>query len=259
MGIKQFKRSVKDGLIIPALARAPSRREVVHILHVAKTGGTAMHGALPLEPRLDRLKTPSHTVFFRNHAIWLSHIPSGQKVVFGVRCPLRRFVSGFYSRKRGGRYGRPIRAYEQEAFAAFDTPRDLARALSSHDHELREQAERAIGAILHTRVKLSDWVGTAEHLAARADDIAYVYQQENLTDDFARMRGLLGLPDVELPQDAREAHRLGDHYDTSLDEVADANLRAWYAEDFRVIDACVELFSADGRMSKRRVRINAAA
>lgn len=258
MKAKELKRALKNAVVIPALARMPSSREVVHILHVAKTGGTAMEAALPLEETLHRLVTPSHSIYFRNHSVWMRHIPRGQKVVFGIRNPMKRFASGFYSRMRGGQFGRKVRDYEKRAFETFETPRDLARALSSEDPELKAAAHDAIGSILHTRVRLSDWAGTAEQLAARADDVVYVYQQETLTADFAALQDRLGIPETALPSDEKEAHRLGAGFDTALDDLAKTNLRAWYADDYRVIDACRALFVGDGRMSPRDPAIDAA-
>lgn len=258
MSVKDLKRSVKNAVVIPALARMPSRRTVVHFLHVAKTGGTAIHGVLPLDGRLDRLTTPSHTVFFRNHSVWMRDVARGQKVVFGIRDPMKRFVSGFYSRLRGGRFGRTVRDYEKAAFDTFPTPRDLAHALSSDDSARRQAARDAIGSILHTRVKLSDWTGTADELKARADDVVFVYQQENLNADFATVQNRLGIAPVELPTDGTEAHRLSGGFDTTLDELAKRNLRDWYAEDYRVIDACIDLFGRDGRMSPRDRGLGAA-
>lgn len=244
----KFKRKTVNSALLPAVA-AVSPGQTVHFLHIAKTGGTAIKAALEPSRLLGRVKTPTHTLFLRDHTIHLEHIPRGQKVIFGVRDPLKRFVSGFYSRLRGGKKGRNTKdPAERAVFTEFKTPRDLARDLYSPDDQKREAAQRAINIILHTRVRLADWLGSPAELERRKRDILYVYQQETLDADFTEMKRLLSLPMAQLPIDDVTAHRLKGDWDTSLDELAIENLRRWYASDYEIIAACMKLFTADGRM-----------
>lgn len=244
----KFKRTAVNRVLVPVTA-AVSPGQTVHFLHIAKTGGTAIKAALAPSRLLGQVKTPTHTLFLRDHTIHLDHIPPGQKVIFGVRDPLKRFVSGFYSRLRGGKKGRNTKdAAERAVFTQFKTPRDLARDLYSEDGQKRAAAQRAINTILHTRVRLSDWLGSPAELERRKGDILYVYQQETLDADFAGMKRLLSLPGAQLPTDDVTAHKLKGDWDTSLDSLATENLRRWYASDYEIIAACRKLFVPDGRM-----------
>jgi hypothetical protein len=243
-------RSFRNALVPLAAAVLPG--ETVHFLHIAKTGGTAIKAALQPTEFLGHVGTPTHCLFLRDHRIFLADIPAGQKVIFGVRDPARRFVSGFYSRMRGGKKGRNTKDMAERAvFDLYKTPRDLARDLSHEDPKRRAAAEHAVNTILHTRVHLSDWLGSPEQLARRAGDVLYVYRQETLETDFAELKQRLSLGDVRLPADDVTAHKLHGGWDTSLDDLARENLRRWYDDDYRIIAKCEELFSGDGRMSRR--------
>src|SRR3954469_17965151 len=98
-----------------------------HLLHIGKTGGNALKHAL----------CPYNTggsldIVFHPHAVGLSDVPVGESVLFMLRDPVNRFVSGFNSRRRRGR---PLNNAEWNrdeaaAFAAFPTANDLAEALS---------------------------------------------------------------------------------------------------------------------------------
>jgi hypothetical protein len=244
----KFRRTLVNRVLVPASAAA-STGKPVHFLHVAKTGGTAIKAALAPSKLLKRVSTPTHTLYLRDHEIRLSDIPEGQSVIFGVRDPARRFVSGFYSRLRGGRKGRNIDdPRERAVFEQFKTPRDLARDLYSEDAARREAAQNAVNAILHTRVKLADWLGSPAELERRRNDILFVYQQEGLDQDFATLSRILSLSQAALPTDDVAAHRLKGDWDTSLDDLARENLRKWYASDYEIIAACKRLFTPDGRM-----------
>jgi hypothetical protein len=240
-------RKLRNALVPVTAAVLPG--ETVHFLHIAKTGGTAIKAALQPTRFLGRVSTPTHCLFLRDHRIFLKDIPAGQKVIFGVRDPARRFVSGFYSRLRGGKKGRNTKdAAERAVFDRFKTPRDLARDLYTQDPQRREAAQQAINTILHTRVRLTDWLGSPEQLARRANDVLYVYQQETLEADFDELKHRLSFGAVHLPADEVSAHKLRGGWDTSLDDLALKNLHSWYQADYEIIAACEKLFTGDGRM-----------
>ena len=88
------------GRRIDALRRRWHRlrgREVVHLLHIGKTGGTALKTALA------GAASPTHVLILEDHPTRLRSVPVGERVAFFVRDPLTRFVSGFLSRQRKGR------------------------------------------------------------------------------------------------------------------------------------------------------------
>ena len=75
------------------------KQEVVHILHIRKTGGSAVKESLGPYTMTDKFRIKLH-----GHSFTLKDVPKGEKVVFFLRDPFTRFVSGFYSRKRKNRW-----------------------------------------------------------------------------------------------------------------------------------------------------------
>jgi predicted secreted protein len=142
-----------------------------HLLHIAKTGGTALKHAL--EPNLE-----SHfgRIILHTHRTRLSDIPLGEAVMFVARNPAARFVSAF---NHGRRHGRPRytdawTAAEAVAFERFKTADALATALSDTDAERREAALAGMSAIAHVKLDLTYWLGDVAYLRARRPDILWV-------------------------------------------------------------------------------------
>jgi hypothetical protein len=106
-----------------------------HMLHIGKTGGTAMKDVFASLPS----GVGKYEIVVHRHSHRLPQIPRGQKVFFVVRDPVEKFVSGFNSRLREGRprYHTPWTEAERTAFEQFQTPDMLARALSSEDVDER--------------------------------------------------------------------------------------------------------------------------
>jgi hypothetical protein len=208
-------------------------RGTVHLLHIGKTGGTALKAAL--RPWLEH---GPWRIVLHPHAFTLRDVPVGDKAALFLRDPLARFASGFNSRLRQGRprYHRPWSPEEAHAFLHFETPDALGRALSGPDPKLRARAEAAMRAIVHVNTSYYDWIESDAYLAERSDDVLLIGFQESLTADFARLKTLLELPEAALPTDDLTAHRNPDTLDRSLDEQAAANLRRWYAHDIALVE-----------------------
>jgi hypothetical protein len=211
-------------------------RQIVHVLHVGKTGGTAVKEAL----RPHR-STGTFLLEFHLHGTTLSDIPRGEKVVFFVRDPISRFVSAFCSRLRRGRpkYFTKWTKREKAAFMEFETPNRLALAIESEFEDERKRARRAMRSIHHVRSSYWDWFKNERHFLSRLNDIIFIGSQETLADDFEKLKARLGLPDdVQLPDDDVKAHRNTTKIDTKLDERAKANLRKWYERDYQFMELC---------------------
>lgn len=212
-----------------------SRRQL-HLLHIGKTGGTAVRTAI------GGRKTREHEVVIHGHDDTLRDIPVGEQSIFFVRDPVTRFVSAFYSRQRQGRplTFHPWTEGEEKAFTTFDGPGDLARALASGD----ETARDAMAAIRHVREPLSKWLVDEDYLRSRLDDVLFVGSQERLDDDFAHLKELLGLPGrVKLPSDDVKAHRNPRDLDYSLDDDSVRSIRSWYADDYALLAVLAGAFS----------------
>jgi len=224
---------------------------VLHFLHIGKTGGTAVKYALAGHDRALNFRIELHA-----HKVRLRDIPAGDSVVFFVRDPITKFVSAFYSRQRRGRprHNAPWRPVEAEAFARFSTPRQLANGLSSSSEEERHAAIHAMKNIGHVRDSYWDWFVDEAYFQSRMDDVYFIGFQETLTTDFELLKQKLGLPElIRLPEDDVNAHRSPAGLDTYLGEVAEANLRDWYARDYTFIALCRQLASSINGVPQLRV------
>lgn len=221
------------------LANLVRGRRSVHFLHIGKTGGSAVKHAIRQNP-----VDPHFEIHLHPHSFRLRDVPKGDKVFFFVRDPLSRFVSGFLSRQRKGR---PAHFYEwsdgeRVAFDEFDTPNELALALSSSDSARKLRAERAMTEISHVRASYWDWFENERYFRSRMPDILFIGFQERLADDFETLKSKIGLAgDVRLPDDDRLAHRGPVQIERTLDDEAVANLQAWYVADFRFVEICQRL------------------
>ncbi|HEU4448621.1 MAG TPA: sulfotransferase family 2 domain-containing protein [Gaiellaceae bacterium] len=213
----------------------------VHFIHVSKTGGTALRYALR-QARTNaegKLSSPYGPVWAYRHKFRFCDVPKGDKAVFALRDPASRFVSGFYSRLRKGapRHMREWSEEERRSFEWFRTPQALADALAEPPGETRERAEFALRSIGHLRRPMSFWTGTPSYLRRHLDRVLYVARQETLDDDWERLKELLGLPPEQmLPRDELTAHRTTYTDDRELSEAGKRALRAWYADDYEVLE-----------------------
>lgn len=206
---------------------------VLHFLHIQKTGGTAVAAALEGRQPLG----PYH-VEYRGHGSGMRRVPLGDGVIFFLRDPLSRFISGFRDRQAQGqpRYDSPWSFGEYLAFRRFKTPDQLARSLSSPQKQERAAAEAAFRSIRHVNATLDRWLVSPDYLESRKSDVFFVGFQETLETDYARLHDLLKLPqDARLPTDPVRAHRRQHAPKDVLSGEAVDNLRRWYADDYRFI------------------------
>ena len=123
----------------------------------------------------------------------------------------------------------------------FNTPNELALALSSGNNKIRENAISAMNNFSHFN-SLMYWFANEEYFKSRLDDILYFGFQENLSSDFEKLKNILGFDDsIELPNDDIGAHRNPKNLDTSLDQKAQENLLDYYIEDYKFINLCKNL------------------
>ena len=213
-------------------------KQIVHILHIGKTGGSAVKEALNSYLLAGKFKIELH-----NHSFKLKDVPDGEKVVFFLRYPIKRFMSGFYSRKRKGqpRYNFPWSPCEEEAFGHFKTPNALALALSSENKRLKEVAVMAMKNITHVNTSYWYWFDSETYFFSRFSDILFIGFQESLRDDFNMLKKILDLPEnLKLSNDDVVAHRNPGHLDTHLDAEAMKNLTNWYQNDYKFFEFCQE-------------------
>ena len=224
----------------PASVADPNdSRPPLNVLHIGKTGGTALKHALAANAAASR-----YQLLFRGHDVMLADVPEGERFMFLIRDPLTRFVSAFNGRLREDRprYHYPWRDEERVAFATFQAPDQLAVALSSADPDLRAQAEAAMHGIGHVNTPYTYWFPSERAFRARLADVFFIGLQDRLDDDFEALKAKLGLSaGVRMPRDETVAHKTPDSFDSQLSETGRANLERWYAFDVAFVRLCREL------------------
>jgi hypothetical protein len=214
-------------------------RPALYAFHVGKTGGTALNETL-----LEHADACSYRLIFGGHTLTLRDVPAGERFMFVIRDPLKRFVSAFNGRLREDRprYHYPWRDEEKAAFAIFKTPDQLATALSSDDAEERRRAEDGMRGIGHVNTSYSYWFDDEKTFRSRLSDLFFIGFTERLNDDFELLKPRLGMPiDLQLPQDETAAHRTPAGFSSQLSEAGRANLERWYARDIAFVQLCREL------------------
>jgi hypothetical protein len=209
-------------------------------LHIGKTGGTALrdafhaHNATKGETRIGSL---SHKYSLRK----IVEENQAELLIFFVREPVSRFVSGFNSRLRKGRFGDHDWHFgERIAFRIFSTPNALGEALGSWNPAIRLLARLATSRIIHLKKSLADYVGPIALLEQERHRIFYIGSQETLDEDFGILKRILKMdPSIALPTSNQDAHRAPDTMDRRLSEKAIANIRRHYHDDFAVRDWCL--------------------
>ena len=232
--LRRLRRSRPASVADPHDSRPP-----LNVLHIGKTGGTALKHVLAENAAGSR-----YQLLFRGHDVALADVPDGEQFMFLIRDPLTRFVSAFNGRLREDRprYHYPWRAEERVAFAIFKTPDELACALSSGDGELRAQAEAAMHGIGHVNTPYTSWFPSERAFRARLRDVFFIGLQDRLDDDFEALKRKLGLGgDVHMPRDETVAHKTPTGFESQLSETGHANLERWYAFDVAFVELCREL------------------
>jgi hypothetical protein len=204
----------------------------VHFLHVPKTGGTALNEALSPEIAEGR-------AVWHGHDVRLCDLPTDLPIVFFLRQPLSRFISGFNSRLRQGgpRYQEfPWTKEQAEIFKEFRSPNELAENLSASDQAVQARTMSAFGHIGLIK-SYRYWFTGVREVRQRLPQLLLIGLQESLDADFVRLKSLMSLPsDISLPSDDVRAHRSPASDGRSLSALAIRNLNAHYAWDLQFYD-----------------------
>lgn len=215
----------------------------VHLLHIGKTGGTALKTALA---RAGVTTTALGELVLHDHGTTLAHIPAGDVAICFLRDPVARFVSAFDSRRRMGRprYLSRWTWREAVAFARFPSARSLADALADG----RRSARFAMTSIRHLDRHYSYWLGDVDDRASRVHRLVFVGRQETFERDVVRLGELLGLDEpLVVPTDPVAAHRRPRPPRSALTERGVAAVTAWYRDDSALLDELTGTRSADER------------
>lgn len=214
------------------------KKQRIHFLHIGKTGGSAIRSVLD-----NNTKSTHYIIKTHGHATSIKDIPNGEKIIFFLRDPISRFISGFYSRKRKGqpRYNIEWRPLEKEIFTTFETPNQLALSLSDSNSKHHVLAFESMDYIQHLR-HYDNWYGDFDYFNSRLEDIFFIGFQESLDEDFKQLKEKLLLDEkLDLPRDDVGAHRNPIGLDKHLDDEARKALVKHYKDDIEFYDICKNL------------------
>jgi len=208
-------------------------KQIIHFIHIGKTGGTAIKHAMGINRK--SYENEQHIIIGHRHAITLKDVNIGEKFFFIVRDPIDRFISAFYSRKRKGmpRIYNEWSKKEKKAFTNFSTPNELAKAIYSENTLEKDNALDAMNSIDHIKTSYWDWFYDKNYFLSRKDDVMFIGNQKNLNEDFIKLKNILELPSsIHLPNDPIKMHKNPDDVDKNLDGIATDNLKEWYKKDY---------------------------
>jgi hypothetical protein len=211
------------------------KKKVIHFLHIGKTGGTT------LTKMLDTHKFRKFKIKIHSHDFKFTDVTGDELIIFFLRNPIDRFVSGFYSRKRMGKpvYNVPWNKDEIKAFEAFETPNELAEMLCSDEDSLKKKAEDAMKGIRHVNTHFKDWLIDEEYLIKHKNQIFYIGYQETFNSDVKKL--YKKLTKNTYSKDIAKEHQARGKSDKFLSEKAIRNLKEWYEHDFKLFQFCQTL------------------
>jgi hypothetical protein len=209
----------------------------IHVLHIGKTGGTALKVALAPFAAEGRF-------VLHGHATRCSDCPAGAWTFFVVRHPVDRFVSALNSRLRGGRprFDNPWSLRQAIVFSPFRSPCALAEGLGSRNPLVRLAAGLSMRGIGHLRRRLSYWIDPAE---LERNPRLIIGTLETLDSDLRRLLGIAGIEQTaQLPTDPIEAHVTPSEFDRHLSAEAVRNLTNYFQSDIALYEACLRARAA---------------
>jgi hypothetical protein len=213
------------------------------LLHIGKTGGSFLRSII--RHNAGRGRTDLRLLPHQGNATSSAkRHGADRRLAFVIRDPETRFVSGFLSRMRQGRptYEFNWSAEEAAAFMWFATPDQLAVALGSDDARMQSAARFAMRSIEHLNFDYSYYFRSAEALAEERDRIAMCIDLPRLSARLDEVMERLGFDSYEMPPEPR--HHANPAPLPALSEAGRTALRAYWAEDWAIYEAALEVARA---------------
>lgn len=207
----------------------------VHCLRISKTGTTTLK-TLIADNNIRR-DIKACNLSLHGHTVSMPEVLQNpnNNVAFFLREPLARFVSGFNHRASDEprRRQNAINNKETKVLKHFATPNDLAEALTSPNEVTQDRAYLAMSVQMHARLHYTDWLVGVGYLESRMHRITFIGFLESYAEDVRRFLRILGVErDIEIPHERRSA----DSSPRELSDLAQQNLRRWYADDIAIFE-----------------------
>lgn len=216
-------------------------REEFAFLHIGKTGGSAIRDAI-YKLQGEKAKSPIEIYGHRNTLAEILADRPDRRVFFVIRDPVSRFVSGFNSRFRKGKWGtNDWSPREAKIFTTFSTPNEMAESLTSEDEALRAIATKGMGGSVHFKFGLRHCLGSVEFLEQSAERLAFIGHLPTLTQDFEVLKRLIGVPaDIELPPENQPMfHKTPSSQERKLSNLGEQNIRDHYKDEYPIYEWCL--------------------
>ncbi|MEM6891357.1 MAG: hypothetical protein AAGA97_02095 [Pseudomonadota bacterium] len=217
------------------------QRQRLYFLHIGKTAGTQIAG---LSDKINQTNE-NWRIQPCPHGKRLQGLPADCAYFFSIRRPETRFRSSFYSRKRKGQPRNHFEwsASEALAFAQFEHANDLAEALFL-EGAVGRHAFFAMKSITHTSRAQVEWFDQAGYFLDQHPPV-WIIRQEIFEADFTRLLEKIGhKEDVQPSRDRTKAHANDYSGIPDLSDLARANLKRWYAQDYLLYDYCLDWLAA---------------
>lgn len=223
----------------------------IHFLHVPKTAGSQIKlVARQVNQGRFRSRIRAH-----QHETRLLNLPHSQRYFFSTRDPISRFRSAFHwtlTKRNSQREGRQ-KISETHAFQQFASANELAEALFLPGR-LGVDAALAMKSIRHASRNLVDTF-TLQGFDLFLRPPIWIIRSEYFQEDLAEFLRRIGhTKPVNSQSHDPTARRLSYDGVPPLSDLAKANLRRWYAQDFEFLRAC-EAWLADNGADFSRGRV----
>ena len=230
MNISWQRKKILAKLAAKRLYHHAHGREIIHFIHIPRTGGSSIKAALS-----DHTISKRRAIFLHPHLIRLLDIPKNDQVFFFMRDPITRLISAYNKRKSILASEESIYMDQQEAaaLAKFKTLEELVQAMMSRNDQERASAEWAFNHIFFVKDKMTHWLGDVEMVQSKLHQVFFIGRQEKLSHDFEDLRQKLLLPDpCQLPSIKKNAST---ETGINLDQEALAYMKNYFAEDYRLL------------------------
>jgi len=203
------------------------------LLHVGKTGGTFLRNYIN-----------KYNIIFIKPIRHKGRIRDGNYIL-GIRCPIERAVSGFFSRYRcmldshkWERYKltkKEIKIFEYYN-KTYDSFNDMCEDLYSSNKDKEVKAQNIFNCVTHLFMDINFYVEGIEHLKSNINKIIYVLCTETLESDFKKLLNDYNTEFFNTKEIYKHSSLKIFDNKKKLSDKARINIIKWYKKDYEIIE-----------------------